>query len=483
MSGTILIIDDVATNRIVLKVRLVKACYQVMSVASLADGIEAARMIRPDVILLGLGSASGLGALARLAQDAATAGLPVIALTGAEAAALRAQAIRAGAIDALSRPVDEGRLLARLRHLMRERLQGTPSQALEPVGLAEGAAPYEAPPRPAQVTLIWGDRAQAVSWKHALTGRMSAVPRITSAETALLEAGSDAVADVYLIAADLAQPGDGLRLMADLRARPGTRDAAICIVTASAQVAADALDRGADEVLWPDLASPATLDEVEARLRACLRRRAADQASRDRLAAQLRDAVTDPLTGLANRRVAQAQLARIAAEAAAIGHPYAVLVIDLDRFKTINDSFGHAAGDAVLAGSADCLSRLVPRGALMARLGGEEFVALLPRCDRADAVALAQAMRDDLAAAALRIPSSAGPGLPATVQLTASVGVAIGQPGEDGTTVLNRADRALLASKAAGRNRVTLAVLRAPEPVAPRAPAVPAHEDRVRAFG
>lgn len=490
MTGTILILDDVVTNRIVMKVRLIKACYQVISASSLDEGLEAARVARPDVIVLGSGiCAQGVpSALDRLRRDPATSGLPCIVITPPDDPALRALSITAGAAEALSRPVPEAQLLARLRQLLRDRLAGGPPEALMPMGLAEGQGAFDAASVAPQIAVIWGDKATAVSWKHALSQRFGTAPRLISADTALLESGSDAAADIYLISADLTARGDGLRLMAELRARPGSRNAAFCIGVSAGpgDHAADALDLGADEVVADHPTRPGALDEAVARLQACLRRKSAEDAQRQRLASQLRDAVTDPLTGLANRRVAMAQLARISAEANAQDHDYAVMVLDLDHFKRINDRYGHAAGDTVLSAVADRMTQTLSKGCLIARMGGEEFLCLIPHADREAAVDLAQRLCNQVAASPIKLPTLRTGEAMKPVTVTMSIGVAIGGPGEDGPTVLNRADRALLASKASGRNRVTLAVLR-PTPVASPRPSLGGRVEppplRVRAFG
>lgn len=463
MSGTILILDDVATNRIVMKVRLAKACYQTQSAASLAEGLELARQARPEVIVMGatVGTDGMPAALARLRRDPATAGVPCVVVTAEGDIAGRALALAAGAADALSCPIDDRLLTARLRHVLRAQAERQGSEAAAD-GWAEPAASGAPIPAP-QIALIWHDRAQALSWKHALSARLGRPPVLVSPEAALHAAPGEDAAGVYLITADLAASGEGLRLMAELRSRPATRRAVICLVVppAAVEVASQALDLGADEVLAVDITRPAALDEVEARLRACLRRRAAIEASHNRIAAQLREAMTDPLTGLPNRRSALAQLTRVADASLREGRDWAVLVIDIDRFKQVNDTHGHAAGDAALAAVAARMAALVPAPVLLARLGGEEFVALIPQGDRAQAVAVAQGLCDGLASQPVRLIPQPGIAIPEEIALTVSVGVALGHAGEAGPQVLNRADRALLAAKAAGRNRVTLAVLRA----------------------
>ena len=165
-------------------------------------------------------------------------------------------------------------------------------------------------------------------------------------------------------------------------------------------------------------------------------------------------ASTDALTGLANRRAfgGRAEIAiRISRQRKL---PAAVLAFDIDRFKTINDSFGHAAGDVVLRGVAAALSGGMRQGDVLGRIGGEEFAALLPASDIAGAMNLAERLRQRLTE---RVPHPAGTGTP----LTISIGVAEvpdNMPPADALThALAAADDALYAAKRNGRDRVECA--------------------------
>ncbi|GJD49231.1 hypothetical protein OPKNFCMD_1961 [Methylobacterium crusticola] len=153
-------------------------------------------------------------------------------------------------------------------------------------------------------------------------------------------------------------------------------------------------------------------------------------------------AETDPLTGVANRRSLAAHAARLLA-----ARPAVLLLFDLDHFKRINDTWGHAAGDAVLVGFCAAAQAVLPRQAVFGRLGGEEFACLLPGATQAEADALAETMRRAIAA----MRPDLLPGLAVTV----SVGLAAG--GRDFEALLSRADRALYRAKALGRNRVVWA--------------------------
>ena len=159
-------------------------------------------------------------------------------------------------------------------------------------------------------------------------------------------------------------------------------------------------------------------------------------------------ALTDALTGLPNRRAVQDTLKRMLAQSARTASPLAVVLIDLDHFKQINDTFGHEEGDAVLAAVGDVLSSQMRVSDFAGRNGGEEFVALLPDTGVEGALEVAEKLR--IAIATIKLPG--------LERVTASFGVAIHpDAGGDAETLLRLADRALYAAKNAGRNRVELA--------------------------
>ncbi len=158
-------------------------------------------------------------------------------------------------------------------------------------------------------------------------------------------------------------------------------------------------------------------------------------------------ATTDPLTGLFNRRAFFARLFEAWAEAERLGHPLALLLLDLDRFKEINDGFGHEVGDRVLQHVARLLRTQARRYDVPARIGGEEFALLMPGSGRAQGLAAAERLRAQLDAMPLELE-------PGSLKVTASFGVASKPTAQDPQDLLRRADRALYAAKRAGRNRV-----------------------------
>lgn len=454
MAGRILIADDVATNRIVLKVRLAEAGHQVALAAS-AEGCRAALAAMPvDLLILdrALPGGDGLAIVRGLRADAATQDLPVImTVPDADEAACLA-ALAAGADEVMVKPFSDVWLMARMRALLRLR-DGASGAAVDPsglgsVGLAEAAAPFEAP---ATVALVSDNPGATRRLQMALERDLRArTVRLSPEEALAARAGPP---DVYVIETTEGDGPAGLRLLSELRSHGAGRHAGVCILhpgTADDR-AALAFDLGADEVI-PSRTSWA---EIALRLRRLLQRKKAQDRRRDQIRSGLRMAVIDPLTGLHNRRFADADLNRLLRQAHDRARPLAVMLIDLDRFKRVNDAFGHAAGDAVLVEVARRLKAGLRPGDLLARIGGEEFLAALPDTPLPEAGARALALCRAIEERPIDV------GGECTVSVTASIGLA----GVDGAppanpsalaAILALADGALLRSKRLGRNQVSV---------------------------
>ncbi|MGB5869561.1 MAG: diguanylate cyclase [Albidovulum sp.] len=454
MAGKILIVDDVATNRIVLKVKLASAYYETIQAANGNDALKLASQIHPDLILLDmeLPDICGIEVCKRLKEDPATRDIPVVMITAFQDPANRLEALRAGAEDVFWKPLDELVLLARLRSLLRardtQRHTDLHDSTYRELGFAEAAPTFEGP---GLIGLVANRAETASAWKRALEPYLSDRLVVMDRDCALGDLAEDEVPDTFVVSADLLRPGDGLRFMSELRSRPATRHSAVCLVLpdGSRDASAMALDLGAND-LFESKMEPA---EMALRLQTQLRRKRQSDRLRVSLADGLRLAMTDPLTGLHNRRYALPHLKRIAQNAHEAGHTFAVLLIDLDRFKLVNDTFGHATGDAVLATVAERLRDNLRTVDLVARIGGEEFLAVLPDTSIEAAHATAERLRRAVADQPIQAPSGRN------VSVTLSIGLAISGVGGSELPVeemLERADKALLAAKAEGRNQVTV---------------------------
>ena len=457
MSGRILIADTSSASRILLRTRLATARYAVTMATSGEETMARLRAERPDLLIADatLCDITGVALLRRIRADAELARLPVILLTDTGEDAARIEALEAGADELLVKPIDGVTLMARVRSIFRasetEDALDRRRVTVRELGFAEAASGFTGP---ASLAFVGPTPAEAARWAEGLQGLVRAPIRSLGLDEALTLADSGPAPDLFLIAADLALPGDGLRLLVDLRSRAATRYAAILVLhrKGDSDGAAMALDLGANDILAMGF-QPA---ELAIRIRTQLRRK----ADADRLRASVEDglrlAVTDHLTGLYNRRYALAHLERMAETARGTGRPFAVMVADVDRFKSVNDTWGHAAGDAVLAEIAARLRDNLRPGDMVARFGGEEFLIAMPDTGHVAAATTADRLRRIVGAGEIPVPRR-----PDSLTATISIGVAVWQPGVVPeitiAALIDRADHALLAAKADGRNQVALA--------------------------
>jgi two-component system cell cycle response regulator len=451
MSARVLIVDDVAANRIVQQARLTAAFYEPILAADGATCLAMAREERPDLVLLdiGLPDISGLEVMQRLRRDPASRDIPVIALTESGTAEERLAAFAAGADDVMDRPANERILLSRLRNLLRLKAESEfPStEGLAIAGLAEAPLAFD----PQGVIAVVGSDPDNPLWARLATQVRDRLIMVSRREALAEISSGQPLPEVFILHDDGRNPSGTLRLLSELKSHQATRHAAVCVVGPAGEgdAAAMAFDLGADDAVGPGI----TAEELALRTRGLLRRKRQSDRLRARMQDGLRLAMRDPLTGLYNRRCAAPQLAAIAARALEEGTQFAVMVMDLDRFKHVNDEYGHAAGDQVLVEVSRRLTANLRDTDILARIGGEEFLAILPQSCMAVARRVAERLCQAMDDQPIRLHSGE------ELRVTVSIGVAVaGAAGEDSYAIeglVEQADLALLESKGAGRNQVT----------------------------
>lgn len=459
MQGTILIVDAIATNRISLKVKLAAAFYKVIQAGDIEQAIAEVRRRPPDLVICALTMPGG-GATElcdHLRSLFPTEELPVLAVGNRDHADCRLAALEAGVSDVLLKPLDDTLLLGRTRSLIRARNAADEWQMRDDttraLGLAEPAADY-APM--GHCVLIHSDGAAMLNWANRLRPRLRARLTLSKPEEAIRELPPEGPPDAFVLALP-AEPGAAMaacRLISALRANAKTRHAGLLVVQLAPDttLAATALDLGADDLMIDGFDAA----EMTLRLHALLRRKRMADQLRATVRTGLKAAVFDPLTGLHNRRYAMPHLGRIAERAQQTLRPFAVMLADLDHFKMINDKYGHATGDAVLVQTAQRLRDNLRGMDLVARIGGEEFLIVMPGTSMAEAEVAAARLCADIGGRDFETSGSAHP-----LTVTISIGLAVGPL--DGTgeplsveTLLAQADRALYSAKTRGRNQVTL---------------------------
>lgn len=469
MTARILVVDDIAANRKLLEAKLAAEYYDVASAASGREALAAVEHNPPDLILLDvlMPDLSGYDVCARLKADHRHSHIPVVMVTALDSPQDMVRGLECGADDFLTKPLDNLALFARVRNLVRLK------RVLDEWRLREGDAlsdlGFEAladEPYTGARAFLMSDNAGV----QAVIGQTAAALhyQVVHCRDDRPPAGQLRNGRFDLILADVADRRfDALRLCSQVRSCAGTRHLPVILIgeRGDTERLYKGLDLGANECLL----RPLNPSEVTARLKTQVRRHRLQQRIQNRHHQNLNHAVTDALTGLYNRHYLDRHLARLHARAVAEARPLSLVVCDLDRFKAINDTYGHAAGDAVLRHVADRLTGSIRPPDLVARQGWEEFVIVLPDTPLANAERVADRLRRALAGAPVPLAADG-----AALRITASFGASeIAWTEASAEAALRRADEALYRSKRKGRNRVTVTAAPAP-PAAPAAPPLPA---------
>lgn len=459
MQGKILIVDPIATNRIMLKTKLASAFYDVRQATSVAEALYYANRDAPDLVISAftLSDADATALLDGLALLPNVNRIPVIAIGDDKDAALRQLFLSHGAQDVLVKPIDDSLLLSRVRSMIRfyhsaERWH-VRAEASRAFGLADPPSQFRLP---GHIFLVGSDRSLNHIWATQLRHAQQDKVSVCCTGDAMTCLRGEVNPDVFVFV--MTDDGDGvkdqLHLISSIRANAQTRHCGIIVVQTSpnAEVAANALDLGADHLMSQGL----NLIELQLRLGALLARKRQIDRIRTSVDMGLREAIFDPLTGLYNRRYALSELTRQITNTGTGPQPFAVMMADIDHFKRVNDRFGHASGDAVLVETARRLRAHLRASDTPARIGGEEFLLLLPATNEANATAVAKRLCRSFEEIPFAIPGSTVP-----TKVTISIGICMVEAmGRDATNnaaaIIDRADKALYAAKNRGRNCVLL---------------------------
>jgi two-component system cell cycle response regulator len=452
MTARILVVDDTPPN-----VRLLETCLnaEYFDVLTAASGPEALKICQDgacDIVLLDvmMPGMDGFEVCRRLKTNPATSHLPVVMVTALDQPTDRLRGLEAGADDFLTKPIDEVALIARVRSLARlkvviDELRSGASKALSP-GARDGSFAMTSDDGKKGRILLVDDRPTSSERIVRTLGAHHEVMVEADAQQALFRAAEEDC-DLFIVSLGLAEY-DGLRLCSQIRSLERTRNLPILAVAEADDRARvlRALDLGVNDYL----VRPIDRNELLARTRTQLRQKYYADSLRDKVQQSIGLALVDPLTGLNNRRFLETHLATMLDEAHRRRTPLSLMIFDIDHFKKVNDTYGHSCGDEVLKGFADRLRKVVRGGDLLCRLGGEEFVIVMPNSSLEVAARVAERTRSAIQEEPFVIDAAGQ-----TISITVSIGVAGRGRDGDADSLYRRADRALYRSKSEGRNRVT----------------------------
>ena len=452
MTARVLVVDDVPANVKLLEARLSAEYFDVVTAMSGAEALTICERADCDLVLLDvmMPDMDGFEVCRRLKTNTITHHIPVVMVTALDQPSDRVRGLEAGADDFLTKPIPEPALIARVRSLTRLKMV---TDELRMRALTSRDIGIESPEREAVAdtgrggrVLIVDDRPASYERVAAMLAKEQSVEVEADPNEALFRA-ADGDYDLLIVSLGL-ENFDGLRLCSQLRSLDRTRNVPILAITEPDNSAR--MLRGLEIGVNDYLMRPIDKNELLARARSQVRKRRYAERLRDNVQISIEMAITDALTGLFNRRYMENHLGTLVEQAGARSKPLAVLALDIDHFKSINDTYGHDAGDDVLRDFAMRIKRSIRGIDLACRCGGEEFIIVMPETDMAVAMTVAERLRRRIATEPFAISEGTR-----TIPVTLSIGIAALR-GRDDTpaSLLKRADQALYRAKRDGRNRV-----------------------------
>jgi two-component system cell cycle response regulator len=451
MTARVLVVDDVPANVKLLEARLSAEYFDVLTAMSGAEALAICERAECDIVLLDvmMPDMDGFEVCRRLKAGLTTHHIPVVMVTALDQPSDRLKGLEAGADDFLTKPVSDVALIARVRSLARLKLM---TDELRMRALTSRDIGIESPEREAVAEIGRGGRILIVDDRAASHERIAAMladehsADIQADPNAALFHAAEGNYDLLIVSLAL-ENFDGLRLCSQVRSLDRTRNVPILAISDAEDSAR--LIRGLEIGVNDYLSRPVDKNELLARVRTQIRKKRYAERLRDNVQMSIEMAITDALTGLYNRRYMETHVGSLVEQAASRGKPLTVLVLDIDYFKSINDTHGHDAGDDVLREFALRIRKSIRGIDLACRYGGEEFVVVMPETDLAVATLVAERLRRRIAGEPFPIQQGAR-----SVEVTISIGIAALGGGDNAASVLKRADQALYRAKRDGRNRV-----------------------------
>jgi two-component system cell cycle response regulator len=452
MTARILVVDDIPANVKLLEARLTAEYFDVSTAMSGAEALALCERAQCDIVLLDvmMPEMDGFEVCRRLKASPKTHHIPVIMVTALDQPSDRVRGLESGADDFLTKPVSDIALIARVRSLVRLKMVSDElrMRALtsKEIGIQDPIPDALAEAGRNGKILIVDDRRSSYERIAAVLSAEHSVDVEPNPHDALFHT-ADGDYDLLIVSLGL-ENFDGLRLCSQVRSLERTRGLPILIVSEAEDNAR--LLRGLEIGVNDYLVRPIDKNEMFARVRTQIRKKRYTESLRDNFQLSMEMAITDSLTGLHNRRYMESHLGTLVDEAAARGKPLTLLILDIDYFKSINDNYGHDAGDDVLREFATRVRKSIRGIDLAARYGGEEFVIVMPETDMAVAAVVAERIRRRIAGEPFPIQKGN-----AAIDVTISIGIAaLAGATDTAETVLKRADQALYRAKRDGRNRV-----------------------------
>lgn len=453
MSARVLVVDDILPNVKLLEAKLSCEYYEVLTATSGKEALEKVQNENPDIVLLDvmMPGMDGFEVCSRIKADPERAHIPVVMVTALTDTEDKVRGLEVGADDFLSKPINDTALMARVRSLVRLKMALDEWRVRENTATQFGVVGEKTnvmtePVEGARILVVEDKEFEKTKIKETLAKDHNIVMAVDSGIRGIELAASHQF-DVLMISLDLKNE-DGLRLCSHLKSNERTRAVPIVMIGEDEDMGriAHGLEIGAHDYIL----RPLERNELLARVRTQIRRKRFQERLRSTYEISLSMALTDSLTGLYNRRYFEVHMEKLLQKNAESKKALAVIMLDIDHFKSVNDTHGHNVGDEVLKVFAERMKNSLRSFDLVARLGGEEFVAILPDVSPHRAYMVAERLRRSICDEPIPCGVEGG-----TLSITTSAGgTIIEHGGHSIEEILGRADKCLYDAKHLGRNCV-----------------------------
>ncbi len=453
MTARVLVVDDILPNVKLLEAKLTSEYFDVLCATSGPEALDIIQREQPDIVLLDImmPGMNGFEVCEKIKSDPLTTHIPVVMITALDQPSDRVAGLEAGADDFLTKPVRDVALFARVRSLVRLKVTMDEFRNREATDLQLGLDEDTG-----KQIVFEPDTTSILLMEENETAAERMLADLSTIATVTHRTGGSEVADrarernYDLVIVSLTMKStDGLRICSKLRSFDETRQVPILVLVDEddTRQLVRALEMGVNDYL----VRPADSLEMMARVKTQLKRKRFADQLRENLHLSMRLATTDAVTGLYNRHYMTSHLETLATASRQKGKDLTVSLLDIDFFKKVNDTYGHASGDEVLKEFAERMARNIRGVDLAARYGGEEFVVIMPDTELRVAEIICERLRLTIAEEPFKISIQEEP-----IAITVSIGAAILKENETPQECLERADQALYKAKHEGRNRVVV---------------------------
>lgn len=452
MTGLVLVVDDVPANVKLLEAKLTNEYYDVITAKDGYECIEQTKAKKPDLILLDvmMPGIDGFEVCRQLKQDPDVSHIPVVMVTALSEPSDRVQGLEAGADDFITKPINDTALFARVRSLVRiktliDELRLRDKSGAQ-LGMSASDFSINFDVSGSKLLLIDDDVVQSRRIVERVSAAGYEIKSFSDHKAALDVARSGQDLDLIIISTQLADI-DGLRLATQIKAVEAVRHVPILMLVDEEEqhLMLKGLELGVNDYLL----TPVDFNELFARVKTQIRRKKYQEALRSNYQESVSMAVIDGLTRLYNRHYLDTHLKNLVRQAGEQGRALSVMIMDMDHFKSVNDTYGHNVGDEVLKQLANIIVNTIRSADLAARYGGEEFVVLMPETDAMRAAEAAERLRRMVEVTPFAVSHEVG-----QINKTVSIGYATMKASDTPETLLKRADVSLYDAKHGGRNRV-----------------------------